>query len=168
MTRGSLGAREAVLLASRLGALVALTFWLGGFTFYSATVLPILHDELGSLEAGRLTGQVAFALNGYGVAAVVTWWILAVQERALGGRWPRRLRWGLLGVTTAILAGLIALHPVVSMRLEAGSMREFRTLHLVYLNASTVQWGVNLAVLAVSVWIWRGVDSQMCTDSPSP
>lgn len=136
-------------------ALVGMTGWLGGFTFYSAVVLPILHDELGSLEAGRITGEVANTLNGVGAGAVVAWWLLVWAERSDGPRRARRVRAGLLGVTTVILAGLAALHPVLAARLDAGSMRSFYPLHQVYLIASTVQWGVNLALLAATVWVWQ-------------
>ena len=136
-------------------ALVGMTFWLGGFTFYSAVVIPILHDEMGGLESGMITGQVSNALNAFGVAAIAVWWLLVALEGALGGRGTRRLRLGLLAATTAILVGLIALHPAMDAQLDGGSMKSFRRLHLVYLNASTVQWGVNLALLAVSVVIWE-------------
>ena len=40
----------------RLLALWSLAIWLGGFTVYSAVVIPILHDQLGSpLETGLIT-----------------------------------------------------------------------------------------------------------------
>ncbi len=142
-------------LGLRWAALVALTFWLGGFTFYSAVVIPILHDEMGGLESGRITGMVSNHLNAFGVAAIVIWWVLAWCERGPEERAVRRVRVGLLGVTTAVLALLIALHPIMDARLDSASMRSFHTLHFVYLNASTLQWGVNLALLAASVWIWR-------------
>src|SRR4051794_2338355 len=102
-------------------ALVGMSVWLGGFTFYSAVVLPILHDEMGSLESGRVTGEVANSLNAIGAGAVAAWWVLVWVERSVGERWARRIRAGLLGVTTAILVGLAALHPVMDARLEAGS-----------------------------------------------
>jgi len=162
-------------------ALVGMTVWLGGFTFYSAVVLPILHDELGSLEAGRITGNVANALNASGVGALLAWWLLAWEERSIGEPRARRVRAALLGTTTAILAGLAALHPVLDARLEAGSMRSFYPLHQVYLIASTAQWGVNLALLAATVWVWQspterltpngsrsssGSDPTDCQDAP--
>jgi hypothetical protein len=159
--------RPAAHFVARAATLAAFAFWFGGFTFYAATVQPMLHDELGPLDSGRITGQVAAALNAYGIASVVGWWVVAWLERSSGGRVERRVRWGLIAATTAVLAFLIALHPVVSARLDEGSMRDFRRLHLVYLNASTVQWFLNLLLLVVSTWIWRR-DGQMCTDSPSP
>ncbi len=139
----------------RWSALVALTFWLGGFTFYSAIVQPLLHEEMGALESGRITGVVTNPLNVFGVVAIVLWWVLAWVERGSSDRSARRLRVGLLVVNTAILTLLIALHPIMDEKFERASMREFHRLHFVYLNASTLQWGVNLALLAISVWIWR-------------
>jgi hypothetical protein len=145
-------------LLVRYSALVAMTIWLGGFTFHSSIVIPILHDELGGLDAGQITGQAAKPLNVFGAAAVIAWWALVIIERSRGERWARWVRVGLLGATTAILIGLIALYPILETRLESGSLRRFYPLHQVYLIASTVQWGVNLALLAITVWIWRPVE----------
>ena len=38
--------------------MIAHAVWLGGFTFYGAVVLWVLHDEYGSLDAGRITQRV--------------------------------------------------------------------------------------------------------------
>ena len=160
------------LLALRWLALVSLSVWFGGFTFYSAIVIPALHDAMGGVEAGRVTGEVSNSLNAFGVGAVAAWWWLAAVERSTGDRRARRARVALLAATTAILLGLVALHPVMDARLESGSLRGFYPLHKVYLIASTFQWGLNLALPAVSLWIWRGetgrAGGQMWTDSPSP
>ncbi len=136
-------------------ALVGMTFWLGGFTFYSAIVIPILHDEMGGLESGMITGQVSNYLNVFGVAAVVSWWILLFLERSKHDRRARWLRVGLLTLTSAVLVGLISLHPVLDTKLKTGQMRAFYPLHQAYLVASSIQWGINLALLALTVWIWR-------------
>lgn len=145
-------------LLVRYLALVGMTIWLGGFTFYAAIVIPILHDELGGLDAGQITGQVARPLNAFGVLAVVAWWVLIAVEWSRRERWARGVRLGLMGMTTVILIGLAALHPVLETRLKSGSMRAFYPLHQVYLIASTAQWGINLALLAITVWIWRPIE----------
>lgn len=146
----------ATRLIVRWLALVGMSFWLGGFTFYSAFVIPILHEELGGLDAGLVTGRVTVPLNALGVAAVSAWWLMAGLERSAASARARVARLVLLLATSLILAGLIALHPVMDARLESGSLRSFYRLHQVYLIASTVQWGVNLALLGVSVWAWHG------------
>ena len=127
---------RGVRLVVRVLALVSMTFWLGGFTFYGSVVIPILHDEIGGLEGGVVTGQVSNYLNAFGVAAVLFWWLMAASERTIGACWARRLRFGLLVVSSAILAALVALHPVLDARLDAGSMRRFYPLHQVYLIAT--------------------------------
>jgi hypothetical protein len=144
-----------VELLVRYAALVAMTIWLGGFTFYASIVIPILHEELGGLDAGQITGQVAKPLNGFGAVAIAAWWVLAVMERSRRERWACWMRVGLLGVTTAILVGLIVLHPILETRLESESRQGFYALHKIYLIASTGQWGVNLGLLAITLWIWR-------------
>ena len=166
--------RDLILPTLRWLALVGMTFWLGGFTFYSAVVIPILHDEMGGIDSGMITGQVSNYLNAFGVAAVLAWGALLPFERSLGEGWARWFRSGLLVLTTAILAGLILLHPIMDHRLSLGEMDDFHPLHKIYLIASTFQWGINLAILAVSVWIWRKppermhILDQIWTDSPSP
>ena len=147
-------------LLVRYLALVGMTIWLGGFTFYAAIVIPILHDELGGLDAGQITGQVAKPLNAFGAGAVIAWWVLTAIEWPRGERWARWVRVGLMGLTTVLLIGLVVLHPVLEARLESGSLRDFYPLHQVYLIASTVQWGVNLALLAITVWIWRPIEPE--------
>lgn len=152
--------RNLSQLGVRWLALVGMTVWLGGFSFYSAVVLPILHDEMGSLESGRITGEVANGLNAIGAGAVAAWWMMAWVERARGRRAAHWVRLGLLGATTAILLGLATLHSVMDARLETGSLRGFYRLHRVYLIASTAQWGVNLLLLAATLWVWQSEDDR--------
>ena len=73
-------ARSLMLATLRWLAIVGMTFWLGGFTFYSAIVIPILHLEMGGLNSGMVTGEVSNYLNAFGVAAVVAWWVLTWVE----------------------------------------------------------------------------------------
>jgi hypothetical protein len=59
----------------RLMFLVALSIYVGGFTFYSAVVIPILHDRLeSSFQAGLVTQQVTDALNGLGGVTLLLGW----------------------------------------------------------------------------------------------
>ena len=63
--------------------LVALSIYIGGFTFYSAVVIPILHDRLeSSLETGLITQRVTDMLNLLGIGdAVVGMVRLRTQHR---------------------------------------------------------------------------------------
>lgn len=141
-------------LALRVLCLLALSVWMGGFTFYSAAVIPILHDRLGSLDAGNVTQQVTDALNGIGVVTLVLWWAAAGVERSTGSARRRRTRLALLSVTTTLLLGLIYLHQVMDSRLETTGLRGFYPLHRVYLIASTVQWVVNVGLLTCFLAGW--------------
>ena len=136
-------------LALRVLCLLGLLVWMGGFTFYSAVVIPVLHESLGSLDTGYVTQQVTDYLNYIGVGAVLVWWVAAGVERGDGPSRVRAMRLLLLATTTLILVGLIALHRVMDGRLETGSLRGFYPLHRVYLITSTVQWFVNLGLMTV-------------------
>lgn len=142
-------------LALRVLCLLGLSVWMGGFTFYSAVVIPVLHESLGSLDTGFVTQQVTDYLNYIGVGAVLVWWTAAGVERRDGPARVRAVRLLLLAATTLILVGLMALHRVMDGRLETGSLRGFYPLHRVYLIASTVQWFVNLGLMTVLLVLSR-------------
>lgn len=133
-----------------------LALWLGGFTFYSAAVIPILHDELGSpTDTGFVTQRVTDVLNVIGIVVVLLGCAGAVAER----RWSRGRRAGtlpailLLVASSICLAGLLVLHRVMDRALEAGSSPHFYTLHRAYLWLSVVQWAANLGLMAC----WSGI-----------
>jgi hypothetical protein len=137
-------------LLARTLALWALVFWLGGFTFYSAVVIPVLHDRLGSsLEAGLVTQRVTDALNMLGVATIILGWVVTLMKDPYQGPGTkgRRLAQVALGVTSACLAILIALHRVLDRRLDGAEMSGFYPLHRLYLWVSTVQWLANMTLL---------------------
>lgn len=132
--------------AVRLVGLVGLSVWLGGFAFYGGVVVPVLHEEIGSIRGGSVTQRVTDRLNAIGVATVVVWWVRAGVER----RSTTRTGLALLAATSAILVGLIALHLMMDARLEEeGGLRRFYPLHRAYLIASTMQWFVNVGLLAL-------------------
>ncbi len=141
-------------LLLRFLSVLSLAVWVGGFTFYSAVVIPVLHDVLGSLDTGYVTQRVTDFLNASGVLAVVVWWAALWAERSLGSLRVRRLRLGFLAGTTLLLVVLIVLHRVMDARLEAGSLRGFYPLHRAYLVASTAHWLMNLGLLAGSLVLW--------------
>ena len=128
-----------------------MAIWIGGFTFYSAAVIPVLHGAMSHREAGEITRRVTDRLNLVGAATVVLWMVLAViGRRAAGPRGARIARGWLLGLTIAILGFLFVLHGAMDRRLDAGLMSGFYPWHRVYLIASTIQWAVNLSLLGLS------------------
>lgn len=138
-------------LALQLVAWLALAFWVGGFMFYSAVVIPLLHEDLGSIETGYVTQRVTDYLNAAGAAALTIWWLIALVERHRGPVGFRRARLGGLLVSTGLLAALVILHRVMDAHLETGSLRGFYPLHRAYLIASTAQWVANLVLMAASI-----------------
>ena len=138
-------------LVVRVFCLLGLSVWMGGFTFYSAVVIPVLHESLGSLATGFVTQQVTDYLNAIGVGAVLVWWVAASVERRAGPARVRAVRLLLLVTNTVILVGLIALHRIMDGRIETGSLRGFYSLHRVYLMASTIQWLVNIGLMSAEL-----------------
>ena len=109
------------ILVLRVLAVWVLAFWLGGFTFYSGVVIPVLHDQLGSpFETGQITQRVTDTLNLLGIVTVTLGWLATMLQRPARHSEPSRGRWVLpaLAVTTVCLVGLIALHRVLDR--EAG------------------------------------------------
>ncbi len=144
-----------LLLSLRSLAVLAYAVWVGGFTFYGAAVIPILHDELDRLHAGQITQRVTDWLNLVGLATLLLWWILAWADRRAGTSSSRRIRLGLLGLSTLLLAFLAVDHAILDARLARYGLEGFYGRHRVYLIASTVQWVVNLAMVPVTLRIWN-------------
>jgi hypothetical protein len=144
-------------------AVLVMAIWLGGFTFYSAVVIPVLHDQLGSpLEAGLVTQRVTDALNLLGMAAVALGVVATMLERS--SRDPRfrsGVGLGLLAVTVLCLAVLFYLHRSMDRRLETGEFAGFYPIHRVYLWVSTVQWLANTGLLA---W-WSGLGGSLAPET---
>jgi hypothetical protein len=130
--------------------LVALSIYIGGFTFYSAVVIPVLHDRLeSSLETGLITQRVTDVLNLLGVVTLSLGWcvyglsaVRAFRSDRGGGRkiWP-------LVISSICLVVLLVLHRVLDHKLETNTFAGFYPYHQAYLWTSTVQWFANLALL---------------------
>jgi hypothetical protein len=133
----------------RFLCLFSLSIWVGGFTFYSAVVIPVLHESLGRLDTGFITQRVTNDLNAAGGVTIALWWLAAWADRSTPAARARRTRLGLLAASTILLLGLVGLHHLMDARLESGSLRGFYPLHRIYLIASTTQWLVNLGLMAV-------------------
>jgi hypothetical protein len=132
----------------------ALALWVGGFTFYGAVVVPILHEELDSFLAGGITRRVTDTLNLTGLAALALAWLSAWTDRALASNRVRRLQFGLLALTSLALMALMVLHDVMDLQLDADCVQHFYPWHRIYLSLSTVQWFVNLALIAALLASW--------------
>ncbi len=149
-----------MVLFRRLLLLWLLLFWLGGFTFYAAVVVPIGADVLGSgFVQGLITRRVTIWLNVAGAAALAAWaWDLAAAPTPTRTRqWLRWLLWSLL---TGALVVLIWLHPRLDALLDGDALDHdlFRTLHRVYLWVSTVQWTGAILLTFLMLHGWREAD----------
>ena len=140
---------QAIRIACRIVASLALSIWIGGFTFYSAAVIPVLHESLGVRRTGFITQRVTDTLNLVGIGATSVLWLLVWLEKS--GTLPlraRRRRALLVGATSTILLFLVVLHRIMDQRLAIGAFERFYPLHRWYLIASTVQWFVNVVLVA--------------------
>ena len=143
---------------------IALMFWLGGFTFYASVVVPIGMEVLkaGGLRQGFITRRVTTDLN---VAAAVSLAVL-LAEILLTGDPSRRRRWARL-VLWAVMAlcqvGLFVGHAYLDARLQVKGMiildpETFQPAHRLYLWTHTVQWGAGLLFIWLMLQAWTGED----------
>jgi hypothetical protein len=137
----------------RLMFLVSLAIYTGGFTFYSAVVIRILHQQLESaFEAGLITQRVTDALNVLGIMTLMLGWCAAGLTSLGRARIRRGTRWQfwLLAISSTCLVILVVLHRVMDQKLSTGPLAGFYPWHRAYLWTSTAQWIANLALLIVS------------------
>jgi uncharacterized membrane protein len=152
-----------LILLRRFLVLVALMFWLGGFTFYASIVVPVGQQELGShLAQGFITRKVTNYLNLSGaVAVVVLAWDAAASRESSRAR--HRARWVSCAGMVLTLVALFALHPYLDQLLnpelrELVDPKAFRTGHRCYLWLSTVQWAFGVTYAALALQAWRAED----------
>lgn len=151
----------------RFFVLAALAFWQGGFTFYSAVVVPAGEEVLGSSrQQGFVTRRVTNYLNAAGAVALplCLWNLVISGAKTLGNRlcWAS---WGGMAMTWLIQ---VRLHPQLDRLLQPEVMlvadeRAFRALHEWYLIASTTQWVCCLAFLVLTLGAWRQEDAARST-----
>jgi hypothetical protein len=143
--------------------LQALLLWQGGFVFYSAVVVPMGTDVLGSASAqGEITALVTVWLNRIGLVflAILAWDVSASRDPV-----PRRIVVRkTLGVVVALLLLLLFyLHDLMDYLLDptgrtVAMRRPFRIMHILYLCISTVHWGIGLALAWLTLAAWRAED----------
>ncbi|HEV3339685.1 MAG TPA: hypothetical protein VG125_04995 [Pirellulales bacterium] len=153
----------------RFFVLAALAFWQGGFTFYSAVVVPAGEQVLGSSrQQGFVTRQVTNFLNAAGGAALpLCLWDLWIGARISGSR----LRWAVWGGMSVTLSLQVWLHLVLDRLLQPDAMlivdqQAFRAVHQWYLIASTAQWVCCLAFVALALRAWRKEDAASVASTP--
>ncbi len=129
---------------------VALSIYIGGFTFYSAVVIPVLHDRLeSSLETGLITQQVTDVLNLLGVVTLSLGWCVYGCSAVPEFRSDRGSHWKIcpLMISSICLVILLVLHRALDHKLETNTFVGFYPCHRAYLWTSTVQWFANLGLL---------------------
>lgn len=145
----------------RFLVLVAFAFWQGGFAFYTAVVVPVGTDVLGSSAAqGFITRRVTVWMNVAGAVAIPILLLDAVATRPM-----RRTRLCCVVLLAAGLVALAIIHPRLEALLDAASERvlnrsDFLPLHRKYLWISTAQWAVGVAYLLSTVISWRRSDQR--------
>jgi hypothetical protein len=153
---------DRLALARRFLVVIALMFWQGGFTFYSAVVVPIGQDVVGKSVQPFITRQVANGINLAGAAALLVL-VLDLAAAPRETRWAHRVRWALWLGMAAALAVLVWLHPQIDhfMDLESQeiiSRKALRPWHRAYLWVSTVQWGFGVVYVWLTLRAWREAD----------
>lgn len=150
--------------------LAAFAFWQGGFTFYSAVVVPVGDDVLGSSrQQGFITRRVTNYLN---VAGCVAFPLAAWDAWAAGGKtMANLLRWLAMAGMAVTLAAQGWLHTELDRVLRPDEMliadqQMFRLVHERYLIASTAQWLFCLAFIAVGIHLWRKDDAYRSHHAP--
>ena len=122
----------------RFVVLIALMFWLGGFTFYASVVVPISTRILGSaLRQGFITREVTFYLNTAAAASLLLlgWDVLATRDPSRLRRCARAGLWLFMVLAQALLFYLHA-HLDSMMQAKGRFILEpemFRAGHRVYL-----------------------------------
>lgn len=137
------------IIALRVLSILGLALWVGGFSFYSAVVIPALHEAIGSVETGYITQGVTNTLNAIGAAALVSCWVWTVLDTRTNHRHGHRARVALMIASSAILALLIVLHRKMDRHLDSAGLAGFYPLHRIYLMASTAHWLINVGLLAL-------------------
>lgn len=138
----------------------AFAVWLGGFTFYTAVVVPIGTDVLGSSRTqGFITQQVTNTLNLFGGIAIFLMVVELLQTAPKRGRRIHRLLAASVVVIGLLWAMLVGIHPLLDALLEPeheNVMDEVRfyEIHRIYLWSSTIQWLVSWAWLTLILYDW--------------
>ena len=143
----------------RFAVVAALMYWIGGFTFYAAIVVPTGSRVLGSgAEQARITREVTESLNVTGAVALAIFALDIFFTRRW--KWSRWLTWAVMAVT---LAMLVVLRTHLDGMFNPDELKvvdrpTFHFWHRTYLWVSTVQWGAAVMFMQLSLVAWRAAD----------
>jgi len=132
--------------------LALFAIWFGGFTFYTAIVVPIGTDVLGSSRTqGFITQQVTNKLNFIGGLTILMMLIDLFYFRQIRSK-AFTIWFGVSIAGIAILWSILLLvHPMLDALLQPEhdhvlNDERFYFLHRIYLWTSTIQW--------LLCWMW--------------
>ena len=143
--------RRGITLLATTACVALMAAWFGGFAVYAGVVVPILHDEFGTIDGSLVTRRVTVGLNVLGVAALVSWsfWTALAWSRSTA-----RIRWVRLGcllLSGVCLVALVSMHGLMERMLETTGTKGFYPWHRGYLILSTIQWFANLGALGTAL-----------------
>ena len=142
--------------------LLALGFWMGGFTFYGAVVIPIGRREFDGMF-GAVTSPVTYWLNVAGAVALafLFWDRLAAGDPL---KWRGVVRWLMWLVSVGLLIALFFMHNWLDTLMATGETLphggSFGLAHRSYLWVSTAQWFAMLIYTGLTLAAWRKQDEQ--------
>jgi hypothetical protein len=149
-----------MLLTRRFLVVLALMFWVGGFMFYGAVVVPTMFEKLGEMPQRSLVTQgVTSWMNLAGTVALLVMFADTFSSSAGGQRW-RWIAW--VSMVVPHLA-LIWMHREMSTQMLApgfhrSDLRPFMSWHRIYLIVSTIQWFAGMVFVVLSLRQWRRED----------
>jgi hypothetical protein len=163
----NLSIRFYLEIVRRYLVVLAVSFWLGGFTFYSVVVIHTAHRVLDSmLETGLITQRVSGWLNLIGVGALVIllWDVFALWR--IKAKWMRWVLVSLWVVMAGVQVWLFLLHPNLDRQIDLETRdlvnrMQFRSVHTFYVTLSTVQWAAGLVYVFCALCAWRCVDTRV-------
>lgn len=152
-------------IARRWLVLAAYSFWLGGFVFYAAVVVPTGKAVLGSdVDQGFITRRVSVWIN-VAATATLTLFLLDLALYPSRRRWKLAVIWVGMAIAQAILFWL---HPRMDAHMDVDAQRVlqrsvFRPMHKIYLWTHTVQWLMGCVYLALLLQRWRDEDRNLAS-----
>src|SRR5262245_16174595 len=144
----------------RFLALTALAFWMGGFTFYGAVVIPIGRRIFDGMFS-EVTSPVTYWLNIAGaVALALLLWDGLSAGDAL--KWRIVVRWLMWLLSAGLLVALFVMHTWLDTLMYSGETTPhegpFGLAHRSYLLVSTAQWFAMLIYTGLTLAAWRSQD----------